>query len=92
MKKRGGKLPSDSTFTQLNEFMNTINASTIPTNGSLFTWKKRVHTHLIYERLDRVKGNSDWTTLFPDAIVIHGNFTCSDHCPIILTDSMPRQQ
>ena len=34
--KRGGRLPSDSTFTRLNDFMNTINASTLPTNGSLY--------------------------------------------------------
>ena len=32
--------------------MDTINASSIPVNGLVLTWKKRIHTHLIYERLD----------------------------------------
>jgi len=92
IEKRGGRLPSDSSFERLNDFLNTINASTVPNNGSLFTWKKRIHTHLIYERLDRVIGRSDWNTLFPEAVVVHGSFTCSDHCPIILIDSIPRLQ
>jgi len=90
--KHGGRLRPSTKLARLNDFMNSINASTIPTNGSLFTWKKRIHTHLIYEQLDRAIGRNDWNTLFPDAVVVHGNFTCSDHCPIILTDSMPRQQ
>jgi len=54
--KRGGRPQPSTKFARINDFMNTINASTIPTNGSLFTWKKRIHTHLIYERLDRAIG------------------------------------
>ena len=90
--KRGGRPSSNNQFARLNAFMNSIDASTIPSNGSSFTWKKRVHTHLIYERLDRAIARADWNSLYPNAFVVHGNFTCSDHCPILLTDNPPVQR
>jgi len=90
--KHGGRPQPSTKFVRLNDFRNTINASTIPTNGSLFTWKKHIHTHLIYQRLDRAIGRNNWNNLFPDAVVVHGNFTCSDYSPIILSNSIPRQQ
>ena len=48
--------------------------------------------HLIYERLDKAIGCNDWVNMHPEAFVMHGSFSCSDHCPIILSDSTPRQQ
>jgi len=62
-------------------------------NGSPFTWKKRIYTHLIYERLDRTIAMKDWSLVYPDAFEVHGNFTCSDHCPIIMSsDSIKKNK
>ena len=70
--------------------MNTIDVESIQANGRLFTWKKRIHTHLIYERLDRTIAIKDWSNIYPDTFESHGSFTCSDHCPIILSTVMQR--
>jgi len=37
-----------------------------------------------YERLDRAVARLDCLGLYPNVIISHGNFTCSDHCPITL--------
>ena len=44
---------------------------------------------MIYERLDRAVARTDWITLYPDSIIRHGTFSCSDHCPIILSAFNP---
>ena len=56
--------------------------------GRPFTWKKRVHGHLIYERLDRAIGRQDWLRMYPDALVTSGPFTCSDHSYVCLQTSV----
>ena len=60
--------------------------------GNPFTWKKRVHTHLVYECLHRAIATSTWLSLYPNVVISHGSFTCSDHCPITLTTNpqLPR--
>jgi len=72
--------------------MGTINALSIPVSGPIFTWKKRIHTHLIYEQLDKAIGRNDWVNMYLDSFVTHESFSCSDHCPIILSDSTPSLQ
>jgi len=83
--KRGGKRYPLAKYERLNSFMYHINATSVPFTGSPFTWKKRIHTHLIYERLDRAIIRHDWAALYPDSITQHGTFSCSDHCPIVLS-------
>ena len=83
--KLGGQTISIHKYDRLNSFIRTINAESIQVKGRLFTWKKRIHTHLIYERLNRSIARNDWMTRYPDTFEIHGSFTCSDHCPIILS-------
>ena len=52
----------------------------------MFMWKKRIHIHLIYERLDRAVVCKDWLNIYPESLVMHESFfICSDHCPIILS-------
>jgi len=50
--KVGGVLPS-SKYQRLIGFLSVIDAKSIQVNANLFIWKKRIHIHLIYERLDR---------------------------------------
>ena len=47
-------------------------------------WKKHIHMHLIYERLDRAIACKDWPTIYLESMVMHESFSCSDHYPIIL--------
>jgi len=82
--KKGGLPVMSSRLVRLPTFLNDIHASSIPTRGSPYTWKKRVHGHLIYEKLDRAVGRQDWCELYPDCIVTGGPFTCSDHTYILL--------
>ena len=73
--------------------MTICNASSVPINGSHFTWKKHVHTHLIYEQLDRAIVYNNWMEAYPESVVVHGAFVCSDHYPIILsTQTLSQRQ
>ena len=40
---------------------------------------------LFMKVLDRAIVGSNWNRIYPDTHMIHGCFTCSDHCPIILS-------
>ena len=88
--KIGGQSLANRKYNRLNSFTNSINAEPLHVKGRLFTRKKRIHYHLIYERLDRAIARNDWTCMYPDAFEMHGNFTCSNHCPIILATEPPR--
>jgi len=90
--KRGGKHYPLSKLTRLTSFMDRIKASSIPFTGYPCTWKKRLQLHIIYERLDKGIIWNDWLKLYPDSIVKHGTFSCSDHSPIVLSVANPIQR
>jgi len=90
--KKGGLTYLLSKYARLNSFINEINAISVPSSGNCFTWKKKIRTNLVYERLDRAIIMSDWLNIYPESIVTHGQFTCSDHCPIVLTIGPPNQR
>ena len=92
MKKLGGPVPHINRFQHLNSFLLAINAETLQVKGSIFTWKKWVHMHLVYEKLDRRMVRNDWSNLYPDPYELHGNFTCSDHCPIIISTHVQHEK
>ncbi|XP_012837890.1 PREDICTED: uncharacterized protein LOC105958428 [Erythranthe guttata] len=53
---------------------------------SIYTWSNKRETPLTVRcRLDRVCGNDNWRSLFPQAQVQHLEFGGSDHVPILLT-------
>uniref|UniRef100_A0A803QCP7 Reverse transcriptase n=1 Tax=Cannabis sativa TaxID=3483 RepID=A0A803QCP7_CANSA len=54
-----------------------------------YTWCNGRKQNLIFERLDRVCGNSDWFEMFSHAIVKHLDCINSDHCPLLLTEKDP---
>ena len=83
--KKGGQPLSFGKYQRLNKFISDINAETIQVKGSIFTWKKKIHTHLIYERLDRTLARKDSIAMYPNALEEHGSFTCSDPRPIIVS-------
>jgi len=83
--KRGGQVAMPHRFTRLNTFLAAISAESVRVNRCLFTRKKRIHTHLVYERLDWAIVRTDWSQIYPKACVIYGCFACLDHCRVILT-------
>jgi len=82
--KRKRKVYLSHRLDQLKNFLTTINAESLQVNGRMFSWKKRIHMHLIYDKLDRVIGRIDWLRIYLDGFELHGCFTYLDHCPIIL--------
>ena len=54
-------------FKRINNFLAMIDDESIHVNEKMFTWKKRIHTHLIYERLDRSIARKDWSSIHPNA-------------------------
>jgi len=83
--KQGGQVFPCNKYWRLNQFLSLTKGVFVPVNGSIFTWKKRLHMHLIYERLDRAIVCNKWGDYYPESLMGHGSFACSDHCPIILT-------
>ena len=89
--KKGGQLPSFNKFIRLNNFLTTIDAESVHVNWRLFTWKKRIHTHFIYERPDHFIARTDWFHIYPEAFRTHDSFICSDHCPITLLTTIEQR-
>jgi len=52
-KKHGGIAPSVNRFQCHNKFLSRMKAATLPVSGNIFTWKKRMFNHLVFERLDK---------------------------------------
>ena len=77
--KVGGPPVGQSRITRLPRFLQFCRAVSLPVQGRTFTWKKRIHGHLIYEKLDRAIARHDWCCQYPDSCVTAGPFTCSDH-------------
>jgi len=82
--KLGSPAPSVSRSQRLNNFLNRTDAEAIQILGNIFTWKKQLHNHLIYERLDIFIARNDWAILYPNVVEIQEVFTCFNHCPIIV--------
>ena len=77
-------------LTRLPCFLNSCQAVSLPVLGRVFTWKKCIHGHIVYEKLDRAIGRHDWCDQYPNSRVSTGPFTCSDHSYILL-DTNPAQ-
>jgi len=86
--KQGGPPAASSRFNRLPDFLNFCQAVSLPVQGRTFTWKKRIHGHLIYEQLDRAIGRHDWCSQYPDSSVTAGPFTCSDHSYVLLDTNL----
>ena len=52
-------------------------------SGPRFTWSnRRPLSRLVQERIDRAFVNADWSSIFPEAAVLHLQKLHSDHCSI----------
>ena len=82
--KIGGTPLSTGKIQRLPNFLHYSHSHDATVQGRLFTWKKIVRGHLIYEKLDRVLFRDDCLQLFPNYFVTNGPFTCSDHAYVYL--------
>ncbi|KAJ8429842.1 hypothetical protein Cgig2_001129 [Carnegiea gigantea] len=60
----------------------------IMVNGKSFTWKKRINGSWVFKKLDRGITRHDFAALYPNISVVHGPFTFSDHCPLIISTKL----
>ena len=67
--KQGGAMVMPYRLTRLPCFLNSCQAITLPVLGRVFTWKKRIHGHIVYEKLDRAIGRHDWCDQYPNSRV-----------------------
>ena len=84
----GGAPAAPSRLSRLPSFLNFCQAISLPILGRAFTWKKHIHTHLVYEKLDPAIGRHDWCCQYPNSSVSAGPFTCSDHSYILLNTNL----
>jgi len=82
--KTGGSPAALSRLPRLPNFLNSCQAISLPVLGRSFTWKKRIHDHLVYEKLDRAIGRHDWCCQYPNSSISTGPSTCSDHSYVML--------
>ena len=59
LQKRGGQVLAEARYQRLNSFLRSIIGESVHVNRQQFTWKKKLHIHLIYERLDRTIAKKD---------------------------------
>ncbi|KAK8913559.1 hypothetical protein KSP39_PZI024511 [Platanthera zijinensis] len=81
--KMGGNLPNPNHMAEFSDCILDCGLSEIPYSRSPFTWTN----NKIWECLDRVLSNANWTNYFTSAKVEHLSHANSDHCPLIITMS-----
>ncbi|KAK8915965.1 hypothetical protein KSP39_PZI023308 [Platanthera zijinensis] len=81
--KLGGNLPNPNHMAEFSDCILDCGLSEIPYSGSPFTWTN----NKIWERLDWVLSNANWTNHFTSAKVEHLSHANSDHCPLLITMS-----
>ncbi|XP_020592225.1 uncharacterized protein LOC110032805 [Phalaenopsis equestris] len=77
--RRGGRPPSLSAMNRFNDFLSDAALFDLGYQDLDFTWRRGS----MWERLDRMLGNSRWFQTFPFTIVSHLVMSGSDHKPLI---------
>ncbi|XP_030478213.1 uncharacterized protein LOC115695276 [Cannabis sativa] len=83
--KKGGQQKPRYLINNFRKALDDCYLREVEFEGNLFTWCNGRQDNLIFERLDRACGNSDWFDMFPAAKVFHLERINSDHCPLLLT-------
>ncbi|GKV24612.1 hypothetical protein SLEP1_g34198 [Rubroshorea leprosula] len=83
---RRGKGPiSVSSFSCLEQFMESCELKEIGFRGNPYTWtNSRSGPANVQHRLDRALANSDWVRCYPHAQILHELKIGSDHSPLIM--------
>ena len=78
--KEGGNLRPQRCMQAFRDVLRDCNLDDLGYIGDDFTWRRG----RIRERLDRVVSNGSISTLFPHIVVVHEEFSKSDHRPLVL--------
>ncbi|XP_074266989.1 uncharacterized protein LOC141590287 [Silene latifolia] len=71
------------------DWKSSLRLMDISFKGPKFTWcNNREGDHIVFERLDKAYGSSDWRSIYPDSGIIHYPIQISDYAPIVF-DSNP---
>ncbi|XP_065623699.1 uncharacterized protein LOC136065014 [Quercus suber] len=87
--KQGGAIRSQQQMDGFRNAINNCNLRDLGFNGSNFTWcNMREGPDRIYMRLDRALATTDWSAQFPEARVHHLIDSTSDHCGLLISDTI----
>lgn len=81
--KLGGRILSLSQQTRLSRLMSLTSAVDIPCLQNAFLWWGTYRSNIIYERIDRTIAHTSFYNEFHNISIINGNFTVSNHAPIL---------
>lgn len=87
--KQGGQHPDRNSLLDFNTFINSNGLHDIGYTGSKFTWCSDNPREMIWERLNKVLGNSKALDSL-NIKVLHGPRGISDHSPLICLNDEPR--
>ncbi|XP_075633948.1 uncharacterized protein LOC142606496 [Castanea sativa] len=95
--KLGGALRNHNQMQQFRDVIDECGFIDLGFEGSKFTWSKHfTDGHLVWERLDRGLGNSEFLIRFPGTRVSHLSCMSSDHAPLLIDltglESPPRKK
>ncbi|KAL5859559.1 hypothetical protein ACOSQ4_000855 [Xanthoceras sorbifolium] len=83
--KEGGLARMGSAMDGFREAVDSCNLLDMGFSGSKFTWcNRQFGGNVIWERLDRCFCNIQWRTLFSGAVVVHRDFSGSDHRALVI--------
>ena len=86
--KQGGRLRPYAEMKIFQDALDECGLTDLGFVGSKFTWFKNfANGVLVWERLDRVVGSTNWFALFPTTKVIPIDYVTSNHKPIMIFPS-----
>ncbi|KAL5740942.1 hypothetical protein ACOSQ2_030122 [Xanthoceras sorbifolium] len=89
--KEGGLARMGSAIDGFREAVDSCNLLDMGFSGNKFTWcNRQFGGNVIWERLDRCFCNIGWRTLFPGAVVVHRDFSGSDHRALVIENICKR--
>ncbi|KAL5741976.1 hypothetical protein ACOSP7_028708 [Xanthoceras sorbifolium] len=89
--KEGGLARMGSAMDGFREAVDSCNLLDMGFSGNKFTWcNRQFGGNVIWERLDRCFCNIGWRTLFPGAVVVHRDFSGSDHRALVIENICKR--
>ncbi|XP_020592251.1 uncharacterized protein LOC110032829 [Phalaenopsis equestris] len=79
--RKGGRPPTVSAINRFNDFLSEAELFELGYQAPDFTWRSGA----MWERLDRMMGDSNWVQTIPCTIITHLAMAGSDHRPLLCT-------
>ncbi|KAI0488678.1 hypothetical protein KFK09_028517 [Dendrobium nobile] len=88
MEKAGGIPLTNTKLGDFNTMIFNAGLHDLSSVGHYYTWFNQQNLNPIHIKLDRVLVNNHWLNKFPNSFYKVGDPSCSDHCPLILLNSV----